>query len=164
MILRVARAEEAEKAFQCIEDAKAYQQFLGFAQWHAAYPTLPIIQEDIQAGIGYVFADDEEICGYCCIIVGDEPAYHAIEGAWKTDRPYAVVHRMAFSRQNAGRGLSVQAFALIKDFCAEIGIDAIRIDTHEDNKVMRHILAREGFEYCGIIIYDGPKFAYEWDR
>ena len=70
---------------------------------------------------------------------------------------------MAFNKDSAGTGLSKEAFSLIKDFCVEKGIYAIRIDTHEDNKVMRHILAREGFEPCGIINYDGPKLAFEWD-
>ena len=44
-------------------------------------------------------------------------------------------------------------------------IDAIRVDTQEENKVMQQILRREGFEYCGLIQFDGgPKLAYEWDR
>ena len=54
---------------------------------------------------------------------------------------------------------------MIKDFCARNGIESIRIDTQEENKVMQHILTREGFEYCGLILFDGgPKLAYEWDR
>lgn len=57
------------------------------------------------------------------------------------------------------------AFSLIKEHCAESGIDAIRVDTQYENKVMQHILTREGFEYCGLITFDGgPKLAYEWDR
>lgn len=31
--------------------------------------------------------------------------------------------------------------------------------------ITQHILSREGFEYCGLIQFDGgPKLAYEWDR
>jgi len=29
--------------------------------------------------------------------------------------------------------------------------DNIRIDTHKDNHIMQHNLARFGFQYCGII-------------
>ena len=165
MILRNAYTDEANKLYQCIEDARVYHSLLGFVQWHPGYPTLQTIKDDIETGIGYVFAEGDEVYGYCCIIIGDEPAYHVIDGAWKTDRPYAVVHRMAFSRQNRGEGLSGKAFALIKDFCIENGIEAIRVDTQDENKVMQHILSREGFEYCGLITFDGgPKLAYEWDR
>ena len=88
-----------------------------------------------------------------------------VDGAWKTDRPYAVVHRMAFSQHVRRKGLSGKAFTLIKDFCDENGIDAIRVDTQDENKVMQHILEREGFEYCGLVTFDGgPKLAYECDR
>lgn len=61
--------------------------------------------------------------------------------------------------------MSKKAFALIKDFCAENGIGAIRVDTQDENKIMQNILVREGFEYCGLITFDGSeKLAYEWDR
>ena len=164
MELRKALPNEAAKCYQCIEDARAYHKSMGFVQWHPGYPTRQTIQEDIAQGIGYAFADENGVIGYCCIIIGDEPAYREIEGAWQTDRPYAVVHRMAFSSQARGRGLSGRAFALIKDFCLANHIRAIRLDTQDENKVMQHILAREGFAYCGLIQFDGgPKLAYEWD-
>ena len=164
MELRKAQQNEAAMGYQCIEDARAYHKSLGFEQWHPDYPTQQTIQEDIEQGIGYVFADETGIIGYCCIIIGDEPAYHKIEGAWKTERQYAVVHRMAFSHRARGGGLSGKAFNLIKEFCRSNHIHAIRVDTQDENKVMQHILVREGFVYCGLIQFDGgPKLAYEWD-
>lgn len=165
MILRNARKEEAESCYRCIEDARAYHKELGFEQWHADYPTLQTIEEDIAAGSGYVFEAEGRVLGYCCIFVGEEPAYREIEGAWKTDRSYAVIHRMAFSASGRGGGLSKEAFSLLRDFCRNAGIDAIRADTAMENKVMQHILSREGFAYCGLIHFQGgPKLAYEWDR
>ena len=72
---------------------------------------------------------------------------------------------MAFSSKARGGGLSHEAFQPIKDFCLSNQIDAIRVDTQEENKVMQHILSREGFVYCGLIQFDGgPKLAYEWNR
>ena len=165
MKLKPAQSNEAAVCYQCIEDARAYHASMGFEQWHPDYPTQQTILDDIARNIGYVFTDGKGVIGYCCIIIGDEPAYHVIDGAWKTDRPYAVVHRMAFSRESRGSGLSGEAFDLIKDFCRINHTDAIRVDTQDENKVMQHILAREGFEYCGLVTFDGgPKLAYEWDR
>lgn len=88
----------------------------------------------------------------------------SIEGAWATDRVYAVVHRMAFNTQSRGKHLSGEAFSLIKNFCIDNKTFSIRVDTQDENKVMQHILARENFKYCGLIQFDGgPKLAYEWD-
>ena len=107
--------------------------------------------------------DEEGIVGYCGIIFGDELAYHEIEDAWKTERPYAVLHRLAFSNRAGGRGLSKEAFDLIKELCLSRQIDAIRADTQGENKLMQHVLEREGFSYCGLIQFGGgPKLAYEW--
>lgn len=164
MKLRKAKLYEAEACYQCIEDARAYHKSMGFEQWHPDYPTQQTILDDITENTGYVFVDEQEIVGYCCIIIGAEPAYHKIKGNWKTDRPYAVVHRMAFNKKARGEGLSRLAFDLIKEFCLSNHINAIRVDTQDENKVMQHILDREEFQYCGIIQFDGgPKLAYEWD-
>lgn len=165
MKLRAARAHEAEACYQCIEDARAYHKAMGFEQWHPEYPTQQTILDDIAQGIGYAFVMEQKIIGYCCLIIGHEPAYDLIEGAWKTDRPYAVVHRMAFAHKARGGGLSGQALDLIKAFCLSQRIESIRVDTQEENKVMQHILEREGFQHCGLIQFDGgPKLAYEWDK
>lgn len=165
MKLRKARLHEAGICYQCIEDARVFHKSLGFEQWHSDYPTQQTILDDISQNIGYVFVNEQEIVGYCCIIIGEEPAYRKIEGAWKTDRPYAVVHRMAFLQEARGKGLSGKAIDLIKEFCSSNHIGAIRVDTQDENKVMQHILDREGFQYCGLIQFGGgPKLAYEWDE
>ena len=41
-------------------------------------------------------------------------------------------------------------------------INHIRIDTHEDNKIMQRAIARQGFSRCGIIhLANGsPRIAY----
>lgn len=164
MKIRPADPHEVERCYQCIEDARIYHQSLGFEQWHPDYPTQNTIYDDIAQSVGYAFIQDSEIIGYCCIVFGDEPAYREIDGAWKTEKPYAVVHRMAFSSRARGKGLSHEAFELIKQFCISRHFDAIRVDTQEENRVMQHILSREGFAYCGLIQFDGgPKLAYEWD-
>lgn len=165
MKLRNAEPHEAEQCYQCIEDARAYHASLGFEQWHPDYPTQGTILEDIAQKIGYVFVNEQGIVGYCCIMIGEEPAYRKIEGAWKTELPYTVIHRMAFNRKARGGGFSKEAIDLIKEFCLSKQINAIRVDTQTENKVMQHILDREGFAYCGLIQFDGgPKLAYEWDN
>lgn len=165
MKIRNAEKEEARTCYRSIEDARTYHKSLGFEQWHPDYPTLQTVLDDIANGTGYVFVRGREIIGYCCLLIGEEPAYHVIDGAWQTDRPYAVIHRMAFSSRARGGGLSKEAFHLMKDLCRAKHIDAIRVDTQSENKVMQHILAKEGFVYCGLVQFDGgPKLAYEWDR
>lgn len=165
MILRNAKKEDLVAAYQCIEDARDYHKSLGFFQWPKTYPTPALLEQDADNGIGYVFEENDVICGYCTITFGDEADYQVIDGAWKTQRPYGVVHRMAFGAHCRGRGLATEAFSLIKNYCVTRGAEAIRIDTPPENMVMQHVLNRENFEYCGVVtVAGGPKLAYEWDK
>ena len=93
-------------------------------------------------------------------IIGADPCYAVIEqGAWKADTPYASVHRVASD------GTVHNILGRIMDF-AKSKISHIRIDTHENNKVMQRALEKQGFERCGIIyVPDGtPRIAFEWGR
>ena len=42
-------------------------------------------------------------------------------------------------------------------------ISHILIDTHADNKVMQHVLDKNGFKHCGTVYMDNgePRIAYE---
>lgn len=41
--------------------------------------------------------------------------------------------------------------------------ESLRADTHEDNKIMQHLLEKNGFARCGIILADDgkPRIAYQ---
>jgi len=67
--------------------------------------------------------------------------------------------------RHLAKGLLKVAWNLIKELCLMNHINAIKVDTQEENEVMQHILIREGFEYCSLIQFGSePKLAYEWDR
>lgn len=86
-----------------------------------------------------------EILGTFCFIQGEDPTYRTIyEGAWLDDEPYGVIHRMA----TGGKQKGVSAACL--DWCSQ-RCDNIRVDTHNDNKIMQRILTKHGFQRCGII-------------
>ena len=90
-------------------------------------------------------------------VFGADPTYQVIEdGAWIDDRPYGVIHRIASREGVRGAG----------SFCMQWGFAEcgnLRMDTHEDNKVMQHVLEKNGFRRCGrIYVEDGsPRIAYQ---
>ncbi len=47
-------------------------------------------------------------------------------------------------------------------FCEQLEPN-IRIDTHQNNKRMQHLLEKNGFTYCGIILTEeqAPRLAYQ---
>ncbi len=125
-------------------------------QWGKINPPTAQLLEDIRLGDLYVISEEEIIHGVFYFYIGDDPTYHDIyEGNWYSDTPYGTIHRIA---GDGSGGILHTAVA----FC-EKKMEHLRIDTHEDNKVMQRAVAREGFQRRGIIyIADGtPRIAYD---
>lgn len=159
--LEPAQPEETEICYGILDAGRNFQREQGFVQWTEEYPNMDTVRKDIQDKKGYVLKADGCIAGYLCIDFDGEPAYDNIEGKWNAEEPYAVVHRMAFDRAFRGIGLTDTAFKLIEELCLSKGIRYIRVDTDVSNKRMQHIFAKNGYEYCGIIIFRGRKMAFD---
>ena len=102
------------------------------------------------------------IYGVFYFAIEDEPTYAEIDGAWKADGAYGVVHRIAVARRGKGVGSYCLEWAEGKAK-AENAAGGIRIDTHADNVPMRSMLGKRGYEECGTIICDDgtPRIAYQ---
>jgi RimJ/RimL family protein N-acetyltransferase len=128
-------------------------------QWGDHHPAEELIAADIEEGTGYVVVeeDDGEICGVFAFIIGEDPTYTKIEdGAWKNDHTYGTIHRLASNGKEKG------IFHACVQFCEQC-ISDLRADTHHDNRIMQHLLEKEGFERCGIIYVDdgSSRIAYQ---
>ena len=114
-------------------------------QWKSGHPAQAIIENDIAAGLSYVCTDDDgKILAVFYFTTTPDPNYANINGTWKNNEPYGVIHRIARAKDAKGAG----AFCI--NWCFE-QIPNIRIDTHKDNAPMLKLLPSLGFEYCGII-------------
>ena len=125
-------------------------------QWMHAHPAEELVKEDIENGINRVIEEDGRICGVFALIEGKDPTYGYIEGGeWLNDDPYVTIHRIA-SDQTA-RGI----FECALKYCLTYEKN-VRIDTHEDNKVMQGLVEKNGFKKCGIIYLKNgsPRIAF----
>ena len=127
-------------------------------QWAGPYPDDAAVLRDIAGGWGHVLTEGGRVAGYFALIPSPDPTYAYIEGgAWLDDTlPYYVIHRIASLPDVHG------VFAATIRYAAGI-CPNIRIDTHRDNKIMQHNLAKHGFRYCGVIyLANGdPRLAYQ---
>ena len=115
-------------------------------QWPEGYPTQEMVRADIGPGYGKVMEEEGRVVAYFACIPSPDPTYTVIDGgAWLDDeKPYYVIHRIAKLPQIHG------VFRAMMSYLDGI-TDNIRIDTHKDNHIMQHNLAKYGFSYCGII-------------
>lgn len=114
------------------------------SQWGKGDEPEALIEEDICQGNLYVL-EEADIHAVFAFIIGEDPTYLEIEeGNWKSEEPYAAVHRVASDGTVQG------VLGHVMDYCSA-QVPHIRIDTHTDNKVMQHVLEKYGFVSCGIV-------------
>ncbi|MBE6958076.1 MAG: GNAT family N-acetyltransferase [Ruminococcaceae bacterium] len=160
--LTLARSEDFDRALEILRSGRDFQRQQGFVQWDDSFPNPETIRSDIREKLGYVVKVDGKIAAYLYLGFDGDPSYPAIRGKWKSDEPYAVVHRIAIAPEFRGMGLASVTFRLTEDYCKSRGFYSLRIDTHESNKRMQHILTKNGFLYCGIVLQNGSdRLAYE---
>ena len=163
MMIRRAAIQDLEQIMQIYARAVQYMHASGNPnQWVEGYPSRALIEEDIARGVSYVVDRDGVIEAVFSYIEGEDPTYRQIEqGMWRTNGSYGTVHRLA----SAGRLRGVAGICF--SWCAEQaklhGCSSLRADTHQDNRIMQHLLQKNGFVYCGVIhLANGaPRMAFE---
>lgn len=154
----VLTKEEDLSAVMAIYDkARLFMRQTGnLHQWNNGYPTREIIKEDIALKQSYIIKKNNTILAVFTFINGHDDTYDYIEGSWLNDEKYGVIHRIGSNQIEKGM------LKVAIDYCLQF-VNNLRIDTHKDNKVMQHLLEKEGFTKCGIIyLKDGnPRIAYQ---
>ncbi len=154
-MIRSANYGELNEILKIYASAREFMKKTGNpTQWGNSYPPEDIIKEDIIKKQLFVFEENGEILGAFVYFKGVEPLYEKIDGAWRDNSPYGVIHRVANGGKIRGMVKSITEFA---------DTVHLRIDTHKDNTVMQHVLEKNGFVSCGTIYLENgePRIAYE---
>lgn len=161
--IRLAEPSDLPVILGIYAEARVFMAANGNAsQWGTTrYPREELLKQDIENGRLYVLEHEGRIAAVFVLFIGEEPTYRVIrDGAWPNDRPYMTVHRLASRTEEHGTAAACLDFAV--KLCKEKGL-GLRADTHRDNSVVRHILEKYGFVYCGVInVADGTeRLAYQ---
>lgn len=167
MTVRRARPGDLDRIAEIYEEAKRTIAALGIDQWQDGYPNRSIAEEDCAGGLSVVVCKEDLPAGVCVLIPDGEKTYDAIEkGEWLTgngNRNYMTVHRIAVDTAFRGKGAAALLLRHAEEEARSKGLPSVRIDTHEGNVVMRRMLEKNGFVYCGVIHLENgdPRVAYE---
>ncbi len=121
-------------------------------QWAGGFPPISLLQDDIGKHNLYVVTA-ERVCGVFFFAIGPDETYSVIEqGEWfafgqciRDDPPD--------SRRRDGAWTAAESGNCEKKTPKT---PHLRIDTHEDNHIMQHVITQCGFRRCGIIhVSDG---------
>ena len=142
-LCRAADMRDLPAVLEILSQGREYLRQQGVNQWQDAdgYPDPGTVRADIARG---------EASAVCSL--REESTYrHIVQGAWKPQGPYAVIHRAASAASARRLGAMSRLLGALLDCVQKKGLRSVRIDTHEDNRPMRCFLKRMGFLECGII-------------
>lgn len=154
MNIRLATALDADRIFEIYEYARAYMKAQGNPyQWGDNRPEKSLTKDDIKNRRCYVMEDEGHIFACFVFTIEFEKEYEAI---CPSKVEYGVIHRVASDGSKRGIVERIVDFAKGK-------VNLLRIDTHEDNKIMQKVIERQNFKRLGIIyLEDGsPRILYE---
>ena len=167
MIIRKSTASDLDTLMNIFDEARSTIAALGIDQWQNGYPSRDVISDDIAAGRSYTVEVDSDICGTFVLVDDGEITYNKIYGGhWLTgddSNDYVAIHRVAISVKKRGSGLSSAIIDYAAQYARSLERTSLRIDTHEGNVVMRRMLEKHGFQYCGVIYLQNgdSRVAYE---
>ncbi len=169
MQLRKATMADFDQIITILKDGANQLAERGVNQWQGDYPSKGQIEEDIEHGWAFLAeSDDHETVGAIAIVDGPDHVYDHLDGKWICDTDnYVVIHRVAIKSNHAGKGYATQLLQAvindIKDNREEI--DSVRIDTHEDNKAMQHLIDKMGFTKVGLLhgVYRPKETSYVYE-
>ena len=161
MIFRQATTEDIEAIVEIVNAASKRLGVAGVDQWQRGYPNRESVERDIESGVGMVLCEGDTIIVYGAVIFSGEPAYNDLTGGeWLTAGDYACVHRLCVNEIFVGMGFS-KHFMMAAEAMASERVKSIRIDTHPENKIMQGLIQRLGYTYCGDVVIESRRLAYE---
>ncbi len=155
--IRLMELTDLKQVNEIYKEAREFMKETGNAdQWKDNHPSEEIIKKDIEEKTGYVVELNGEIVGVFAFILGEDITYKYIEGKWLNNFAYGTIHRIAGKKTASGILKAAVGYA-------SRYTNNIRIDTHQDNKVMQHLLEKLKFRKCGIIylLNNDPRIAYQ---
>ena len=147
---RLATLSDIDEVMVAVEDSRALLKEEGNGQWQFGYPNRDDFIEDINNNRLYVILDrinNKEIASVYALCGYEESYHHLYEGKWKTDYEYLVIHRVALKEKYRGLGYGKAIFDSAINETIKRGLHSLRIDTHEKNNILIHLIYKYGFEY-----------------
>ena len=164
---RKATLQDIDEVMRAVEDSREFLKAQGNNQWTNGYPNRDDFINDINNGRLFVVFDQDDptiLVGVCALTYHEDDYQNLYEGKWLTDLPYMVMHRVALKKEYRGHGYGKRLFDVFVEQAKIEGYRSLRIDTHEHNDVMRHLIASYGFVSCGKAILTPNKDRMVFER
>lgn len=153
---RLASSEDSAFVLEAYRLASEQFKSKGIDQWQDNYPNLNSFLKDLSENKSYVlevFEDGQyHFVGSLYLSFDTDSTYTGENSSvWQYNMPYAVIHRIVISTSYLGCGYGRIMFYFAALLASKRDIFSFRLDTHEDNYIMRQLLTQLQFANKGKI-------------
>lgn len=161
-IFRLATLDDVGLIEAIIRSAQTRLRRMGIDQWQNGYPNRERVELDVTLGYGRVLCVDRAIVAYGALTYDGEPAYDGLQGGvWLTsDSAYLTIHRLCVADSVVGGGYGRRFMQEAEQEAAQ-RVPSVRVDTHPHNLIMQGLISSLEYAYCGEVVYESPRLAYE---
>jgi N-acetylglutamate synthase-like GNAT family acetyltransferase len=149
MFIRRATLTDIPQILQLIKELVPVMNKAGNFQWDNTYPNIKIFEKDIALNQLWVADENNDITGVIAITT-DQDAEYADVG-WDITEQAIVVHRLAVSVHQQGKGIAVQLMQQAEQVAIGRGIKKVRVDTNVVNEATNRLFPKWGYVYAGEI-------------
>lgn len=163
-LIRPATAADLQPLIQLIRACAAHMEARGISQWNEYYPSLSVLQEDLERGELYVCSQGNILLGCIVISTLKDPFYEPV--TWLgPEGEHLYIHRLAVhpNFQKQGHARAMMDFA--EDHGRQHGMHSVRLDTFSQNPGNMKFYAQRGYTQLEPIYFprqsEHPFYCYE---
>jgi len=125
----------------------------GLFNWHDNYPDFETVKNDIQTGTLYILETDY-IQGAVALNDDQPPEYVNINWEYH-EEPYLVVHRLAISPDQQGKGYGIRLMEFAEKLAASTACPSIRMDVYTINTPGRSLYQKLSYKELNEFYFPG---------
>jgi ribosomal protein S18 acetylase RimI-like enzyme len=163
MEIKLCQSHQADEIFSILRDCKNSLDKLGIFQWTDHYPTLAIVENDIERGHVYCAVLGSKCVGTINVNEEEEPEYAAVTWNDNTGR-VLVVHRLAVDPAYQGQGIAKALMDFAEQYGTDNGYSSVRLDAFSTHERVLKFYMNRGYQKRGEVFFPGrisPFFCYE---
>lgn len=151
--IRPAIPSDLEEILEIYKACTLKMNAAGLHNWHSSYPDKQTIMNDILEAALYLIETDK-IHGAVTLNDDQPPEYKDIK--WEYHRePYLVVHRLAVSPEQQGKGYAIHLMRFAEEFARSKNCPSIRMDVYTINAPGRELYRKLKYKELNEFYFPG---------
>lgn len=153
--IRTAKISDLEELMSLYNRCTIKMNRNGLFNWHDGYPDIETISHDIETGSLYLLETD---LIYGAVTLNDEQPPEYVDINWEYHKPpYLVVHRLAISPDQQGKGYAVELMKFAEELAVLKACTSIRMDVYTINIPGRRLYQKLDYKELNEFYFPGFK-------